>query len=178
MVNSFKVYWEIFLAFLAPSSLTFGGGPASIGLMQQQVVEKYGWLSIEEFTNALALGNSLPGPIATKMSAVIGYKVGGWLGGLIGIISTVMPTAIAIIALYRVYNTFKDATWMQGMMKAVRPVIVMLLAQAAVNMIPTAFTGSTTIIIGILAGIVLMVLKIHPIIAIVTALAFGGIFLK
>ena len=176
-MTSPKIYWDIFLAFLSPSSLTFGGGPASIGLMQQEVVNNYKWLTMEEFTDALALGNSLPGPIATKMSALIGFRMGGWLGALVGIISTVVPTALAIIFLYSIYNTFKDARWMKGMMTGVRPVIVILIAQAAYKMAPASFTGVTTVIIAILAVIGLEVLHIHPIFLILAALGFGGIFL-
>jgi len=122
-----NIYLDIFKAFLGPGSLTFGGGPSAIPLMQQQVVDKYQWLTAEEFTDALALGNSLPGPIATKMSALIGYKMGGWLGALVGLISTVAPTALAIIFLINIYNSFKDAKWMGGMMKAVRPVVVIMI---------------------------------------------------
>ena len=73
-----NLYWDIFKAFLGPSSLTFGDGPASIGLMQQVVVEKYQWLTMQEFTDALALGNSLPGPIATKMSALFNRIQSRW----------------------------------------------------------------------------------------------------
>lgn len=177
-MGSSKIYWDIFKAFLAPSSLTFGGGPASIGLMQQEVVDKYKWLSMEEFTDALALGNSLPGPIATKMSALIGYKTGGLLGALVGIISTVAPTAIAILLLFSVYNSFKDAKWMKGMMTAVRPVIVIMIAQAAYKMVPASFIGITTVVIAVLTVIGLEVLKIHPIFLILTALGFGGIFIR
>lgn len=178
MTENLKLYWDIFVAFLSPSSLTFGGGPASIGLMQQEVVENYQWMSVQEFTDALALGNSLPGPIATKMSALIGFKVGGWPGALVGLASTVVPTALAILFLFNIYNSFKDASWMKGMMKAVRPVIVVMIAQAAYKMIPASIVGMTTVIIAVLAVIGLEFLAIHPVILILVALGFGGIFLK
>ena len=75
-----NLYLDIFKAFLGPGSLTLEEGHQAIPLMQKEVVENYKWLTVEEFTDSLALGNSLPGPIATKMSALIGYK---WLGGLV-----------------------------------------------------------------------------------------------
>lgn len=173
-----NIYWDIFKAFLGPGSLTFGGGPSAIPLMQKEIVENYSWLSIQEFTDSLALGNSLPGPIATKMSALIGYKVGGWAGALVGLISTVAPTALAIILLVNAYNNFKDAPWLKGMMVAVRPVIVIMIAQAAWRMIPTSITGIRTITLSILAIIGLEFLKIHPVILILAALSYGGIFIK
>jgi len=178
MTEGLRLYWDIFVAFLAPSSLTFGGGPASIGLMQQEIVENYKWMSVQEFTDALALGNSLPGPIATKMSALIGFKVGGWPGAIVGLASTVLPTALAILLLFNAYNSFKDASWMKGMMKAVRPLIVVMIAQAAYKMVPASIVGTSTIIIAVLSVIGLEFLKIHPVILILVALGFGGVFLK
>ena len=173
-----KIYWDIFKAFLGPGTLTFGGGPSAIPLMRIEVVEHYHWLTIQEFTDALALGNSLPGPIATKMSALIGYKVGGVLGALVGLVSTIAPTAIAIILLFNIYNKFKDYQWMKGMMTAVRPVVVIMIAQAAYKMVPTSILGITTIIIAILTIIGLEVFKIHPAVLILTSLIFGGLFIK
>ena len=73
----------------------------------------------------------------------------GWLGALTGVVSTVLPTALAIILLMNSYNRFKDAQWMKGMMVAVRPVVVIMIAQAAYRMVPTSITGIRTIICNI-----------------------------
>lgn len=65
------IYWEIFLAFFIPGILGYGGGPASIPLVENEVVHRYGWLSVSEFSEVLALGNALPGPIATDRKSVV-----------------------------------------------------------------------------------------------------------
>lgn len=173
-----NLYLDIFMAFLGPGSLTFGGGPASIPLIQKEVVETYKWMSVQEFTDSLALGNTLPGPIAPKMASLIGYKMGGVLGSLIGIIATVAPTAIAIILLFGIYNKFKDALWLKGMMAGVRPVVMIMLAQAAWTMIPTSLTGVKTVIVCVIAIVGLGVIKIHPLIMILLGLAYGGVLLR
>lgn len=173
-----KVYWELFIAFFRPGSLTFGGGPSSIPLMQQEVVENFKWLTIEEFTDALALGNSLPGPIATKMSALVGYRVGGWLGALTTLFATVVPTALAIILLTNIYMKYKESTWLKGMMIGVRPVVVILIAQTVFSMTKTSFPNIITGIIAILAIVGLATFKIHPAILIIVSLTFGGIYFK
>ena len=129
IADRFSTLIQIFIAFVKPGLFTFGGGPSTIPLIQEEVVENYGWLTIQEFTDALALGNSLPGPIATKMAALVGYKAGGWLGALIGIIAIVTPTALAIIFLIKIYLNYKDAKWLKGMMRGVRPVVVVLVSQ-------------------------------------------------
>ncbi len=172
-----KKAFDLFMAFLRPGIFGFGGGPSTIPLIQEEVVERYAWMNIEEFTDALAFGNMLPGPIATKMSALIGYRVQGWLGALIAIIATVAPTALAIILLVKVYTRFRDASWMGGMMVAVRPVVVILVAQVVLMMAKKSFPNSQTYVIAGLAALAIGFLNIHPAILIVLALAYGGFFL-
>lgn len=57
------IYIQIFLAFFIPGILGYGGGPASIPLVEQEVVRNYGWMDSQQFAEVLALGNGLPGPI-------------------------------------------------------------------------------------------------------------------
>ena len=68
---------DIFWAFLKPGIFGFGGGQAAIPLIQEEVVDKTAWLTEEQFVDYLAMGNTLPGPIATKMSVIIGYDLAG-----------------------------------------------------------------------------------------------------
>ena len=82
-------YVQLFLAFFFPNIIGYGGGPATIPLIEHEVVEKYGWMTKSEFSEVLALGNALPGPIATKMAAYIGYDVAGVFGAAIALFATV-----------------------------------------------------------------------------------------
>ncbi len=170
-------YLDLFMGFLRPGIFGFGGGPASIPLIREEVVDNYGWMTIEEFTDALAFGNMLPGPIATKMSALIGYHVQGIPGSLVAITATVAPSAIAAVLLISFYARFSNAPWMGGMMRGVRPVVVILVAQVVYMMGRTSFPSITTYIIAALAVVGLAVFNLHPAILIVMALAFGGVFL-
>lgn len=172
-----QTYLDLFMGFLRPGIFGFGGGPSSIPLIREEVVENYGWMTIEEFTDALAFGNMLPGPIATKMSALIGYHVQGIPGSIVAITATVAPSAIAAVLLISFYARFRDASWMGGMMRGVRPVVVILVAQVVYMMSRTSFPNLTTYIIAALAVVGLAVFNLHPAVLIVIALAFGGLFL-
>jgi len=68
---------HVFWAFFIPSILGYGGGPPIIPLLQAEVVDHYGWMTLEQFGDVLALGNALPSPIATKLAGYIGYQVAG-----------------------------------------------------------------------------------------------------
>lgn len=169
--------WQLFAAFGRANIFGFGGGPSVIPLIKQEVVNNYHWLSNEEFTDALAMGNSLPGPIATKMSAYVGYKIAGLPGAAAALAGTVIPTAIAMLALAGLYFKYKDTPQMAGMLKAVRPVVVVLLAQTTWEMGGGSFPIPVTWIIALIAALFLFQFKVHPIILIVSAMLFGYIFL-
>ncbi|GAY77202.1 chromate transporter [Sporolactobacillus inulinus] len=88
------IFWQLFLAFFIPGILGYGGGPASIPLIENEVVGHYHWMTVTEFSNVLAFGNTLPGPIATKMAGYIGYEVAGVLGSLVAEFATVAPSLV------------------------------------------------------------------------------------
>ncbi|HWO77277.1 MAG TPA: chromate transporter [Bacillus sp. (in: firmicutes)] len=119
--------WNIFVAFFRVGILGFGGGPSSIPLFHKEVVGKYKWMNDDEFSDILALGNALPGPIATKMAGYIGYRVSGIPGLIVSLIATILPTVVAMILLLTVLNAYKDEPWVHGMSQAVVPVVMVML---------------------------------------------------
>lgn len=90
------IYLELFWLFTRVAFLSWGGGPASLALMQRECVA-VGWVTPEEFADAVAVGNSLPGPIAPQVSAFIGYKLAGTWGAAAAA-GTVVPTTLLIPA--------------------------------------------------------------------------------
>ncbi|MEH7344566.1 chromate transporter [Bacillus sp. JJ1532] len=121
-------HWHLFLAFFRSGMLGYGGGPSSIPLVHKEVVERYKWVNDEEFGDILALGNTLPGPINTKMAGYIGYRVAGLLGMLNAILSSILPTILLMVVLLTSLATFKDLPWVAGMTRAVVPVVGVMLA--------------------------------------------------
>ncbi|GAA0591267.1 chromate resistance efflux protein ChrA [Virgibacillus siamensis] len=174
------LYWHIFLAFFIPGILGYGGGPASIPLVENEVVDRYGWMSIQEFSEVLALGNALPGPISTKMAGYIGYEVGGIPGAIIGVFATVAPSLMLMIALLGILYKYKDSPKVQRLTMYVRPVIAILLGLMAWDFFVESYDGigiwQTALLIG--GGYVLLEqVKIHPAFVIAGALVYGGFFL-
>ena len=174
------IYWHIFLAFFIPGIVGYGGGPASIPLVENEVVDRYGWMNVSEFSEVLALGNSLPGPIATKMAGYIGYEQGGLLGSLIGIFATVAPSLILMIILLGLLYKYKDSPKVKRMTNYIRPTIAVMLGVMTFSFFSTSYMDSgvvqTVILIGV-SFILLEKLKIHPAYVIMGSLVYGGIFL-
>lgn len=108
------IYVQIFLAFFIPGILGYGGGPSSIPLIEHEVVDNYEWMTTNEFSEMLAMGNALPGPIATKMAGYIGYEQGGVLGSIIGVFATVAPSMILMLALLGLLMKYKESPVLNG----------------------------------------------------------------
>ncbi|HEY8911325.1 MAG TPA: chromate transporter [Desulfosporosinus sp.] len=170
---AFKQLWDLLLAFTRASNLGFGGGPAVVPLIKIEVVERYHWLTNAQFTDALAVGNALPGPIATKLAGYVGFQVASWLGVFSAIIGTVVPTVLAVILLTGFLMKYSNSPILKGMLKGVRPVVVVLIAQTAFDMGIGSFPNLTTWGIALAAVVAFYWLKLHPALMIVLAMAFG-----
>ncbi|MBM3451163.1 MAG: chromate transporter [Armatimonadetes bacterium] len=164
--------WEIFLTFSKVNLLGYGGGPSIIPLIKAEVIEKR-WMTETDFLDSLALGNALPGPIATKMSAYIGYKLAGVPGGVAGLLGAALPTAILMLALAAAFFAVKDSPRVGAILKAVRPAIVGLLVWTAWDLAPSGVKSWDTLIIAVATFLVVSFLKLNPAIVIVSAAVIG-----
>jgi chromate transporter len=175
------IYWHIFLAFFIPGIVGYGGGPASIPLVENEVVDRYEWMTVAEFSEVLALGNALPGPIATKMAGYIGFEQGGILGAIVGIFATVAPSLILMIILLGILYKFKDSPRVKRMTTYIRPTIAVLLGVMTFSFFSTSYIDTgimQTLILIVLSFLLLEKFKVHPAFVIVGALTYGGIFLQ
>ena len=169
-----KKLWEVFIGCARATNLGFGGGPAMIPLIQREAVTRYKWLTNEEFADALAIGNSLPGPIATKLASYMGYRVAGWPGAIAGLLGTLITTFIVVI-LGDLLIRYSHTQELKAALTAVRPVVVILIAQSAYDLGKKAFPKKykSTWGIAVVALAILFMTNLHPGILIITALIFG-----
>ncbi len=169
---------KLFIAFLKPGIFGFGGGQAAIPLIQKEVVDNYGFITLDEFANSYAFGNMLPGPIATKMAAAIGYSVSGILGAIVATLAMILPSAIAVVGLAGLYLKFEDRVWMQNIMKGAKPVIVALLLKVTYDMAKKSLLiqgniDYRAIIIFVVAVGIIFFTKLHPAILIIVSMIAG-----
>lgn len=170
-------YRNLTLAMLRTGVLGYGGGPATIPLFKHEAVDRYGWLDDSEFAEVLAIANTLPGPIATKLAAYLGYHRRGILGAVLAVTSHILPTCIAIIALFSVISVFSTSTIISGMIAAVVPVVCVMLALMAYEFGNKAVKGLGYILgsaLLLLAFTLLYVIHLHPAIVIVIFLLYGA----
>ena len=175
------IYLEIFLAFLIPGVLGYGGGPSSIPVVEREVVGTYEWMTTAEFADVLALGNALPGPILTKMGAYIGYEAGGVLGSIVAISASVLPSLLLMIFLAAILYKLKGTNKFKTLTLLIRPVIAILLGVIVVDFLFNSFDVSGTfhtVFLIIVSFVLLQVVKLHPAVVIVIGLIYGGLFIR
>ena len=172
------IYWELFLSFLITNLLGYGGGPATIPLIQNEVVTQKHWLTQQEFHEAFAMGNSLPGPIATKMAGYIGYKIGGVFGSFIAVFATVIPSLLLMILLIGILYKNRDSIRVKRMTAYVKPTIVVLLGLLTFQ----SFSDSVNeigviqvIFIAVCTFFLMEKFKIHPAFIVLGTLLYGAI---
>lgn len=174
------IYWQIFLANFIANLLGYGGGPATIPLLEHEVVDRYGWFTTTEYSEMVALGNGLPGPIATKLAAYIGYEQGGILGVIVGLFGTVAPSLIMMITLIGFLLKYKESPKMKKLTQLVRPTIAVLLGAMTYNFFFNSYVQVGwihTIILIVVGYILLEYRKVSPTFVVLGALLYGGIFL-
>ncbi len=172
-----KVLWDIFMAMVRVGTLGFGGGQASIPLLQIEAVQNYQWMTTQEFGDLYAIGNCLPGPIATKMATAIGYEQAGIPGAITGLIGMVLPSTIALLIVVALFMQFKDLPQVQGLLKGIRPVVVVMLVLITYKIGISSMGTPISFIIAGIAFVAIQFLGVHPAIVILGSMAFGVFFL-
>ncbi len=171
-----SILFKILFTFAKIGTFGYGGGPSMLPLVEEDVVQNLRWLTMEEFADAIALGNSLPGPIIIKTAAFVGLKMAGIPGAIMGVLGVMTPSLIAMLVLASFFLKFKDLPKIQSILKAVRPVIVALLAIVTYSMFSKSVSSWDTALIAVATFGILLFSNIHPIFAIIAAAIIGYIF--
>jgi chromate transporter len=180
------LYLKIFNLFMRVALLSWGGGPASLALMQREVTAA-GWSTPAEFADAVAIGNALPGPIAPQVSAYVGYKLAKLPGAIAAVTGTVLPTTLLMLIMVVYFFKVKDSAAIQSMLKAVRPVVIGFLLWTAYDMSMSVFgirklgwaaalSGSwDKALIAVIVLALLILTRVNPVVVIAGAALFGFI---
>lgn len=184
------IFLRLFLTFLKIGAFTFGGGLAAIALIQNEVVEKQGWLTSQEFADIVATSQITPGPVGINTATYTGYTAivnagysewFGILGALLATFSVILVPVILMFIVSRFLLKHKDSPIIAAAMSWLRLVIVGLIAAAALLMVtPDTFGHAGAqlwVSIGIFAAVFIVSLKFKtsPILLIVLSGVVGGL---
>ncbi len=137
-VTSAKRLGEVAALFLRLGLTAFGGPAAHIAFIEEECVRRRGWLSRERFLDVLGAANLIPGPTSTELVMHCGLQRAGWLGLLIAGVCFITPTAVIVGLLAAVYVQAGDLPGFEGLLQAVKPVVVIVVFQALFRLTRTA----------------------------------------
>jgi chromate transporter len=116
--------------FLKLGATAFGGPAAHIGMMEDEVVARRGWLTREQFLDLLGATNLIPGPNSTEMAIHVGHARAGWAGLLVAGISFIAPAAAIVVACAWFYVHLGRLPRVAGVLYGVKPVVIAIVVQA------------------------------------------------
>lgn len=123
-------YFTIFILFCKFSLLCFGGGYMLIPLIISDCVEKYHFLTLEEFGNLLSISQLTPGPVGINTATYVGYLHGGTLSSLLATVGLIFPTFILSSLAILGIRKWKDTLIVRGIMRGTRLSSVALIIYA------------------------------------------------
>ncbi len=132
---------ELFFCFFQIGLFSIGGGYVAIPLIEARVVDHYGWLTLAEFTDLVTIAEMTPGPIAINAATFVGVRLFGVAGAIVATLGCITPSLILVTLLAVLYTKFRKVNWMQNILSTVRPVVVALIASAALSILLLALFG-------------------------------------
>ncbi|MDE7026744.1 chromate transporter [Duncaniella freteri] len=184
------IYLRLIWAYLKIGLFGFGGGYAMLALIEREIVGP-GWVTEQMFTDIVAISQMTPGPIGINSATYIGYvapgeystdfssPIFGILGSLVCTLVVVIPSFLLVAYTSHLIHRHKDSDVVKGIFAGLRPVVVGLIASAALLLMNSANFGETdyqiiwSIILCMTSFVMVYWMKWHPILIICLAGAAG-----
>ena len=170
------IYLQLFWAYLKIGIFGFGGGYAMLSMIEFEVVDHYGWMSIEEFSDMVALSQMTPGPVSINIATFIGYTVGGFWGSMVATAAIVMPSLLLLVFVLRFLFKNKENYIVKTTLSSMKPVIAGLIFVAALMMMnPETFAdfglhgSNISVMICAVSFVATYFAKINPILLIIAS---------
>jgi len=168
---------EIAKVFLTIGTVGFGGAVAIIALIQEYCVIRRKWLTLDEYSHGVALGQIL-GPFAVNTSIFVGYRARGFKGAIIALVAFLAPSVTFVIIISALYMHFHKIPALQSALKGITPVIIALILLAAYQMGKSRIKSLEPIFLMLLAIFLSVVLKLQVIAILLLAVIYGVIKVK
>lgn len=129
-----NILLQLFWSFAKIGAIAYGGGPAMIPVIENEVVNNQGWVTDADFRTALGIGYSLPGPISPQMAFWTGWRVAGFPGGLVAWLALELPsmTMMMILSVF-FWRNMDSNSYLAGAAKGASVGVVGLMIYLAVS---------------------------------------------
>ncbi len=134
------IFFQLFIVFIQIGIFGFGGGYSMIYLIQGQVVTQYHWMTMQEFTDVVAISQMTPGPIGINTATYCGYTAvhNAGMSGMMAVLGSamatfalVLPSLVLMILISKILYKYMNTSAVQSIFIGLRPAIVGLVGAAA-----------------------------------------------
>ncbi len=126
---------KLFFAFIQVGLFSVGGGYAAIPLIQEQIVDIYGLMTLEEFSDLITVAEMTPGPISINSATFVGMRLAGIPGVLICSIGCIIPSFCICLTLAHFYYKYRSVSGVQVVLGSLRPAVVAMIASAGASIL-------------------------------------------
>lgn len=168
-----ELIMTLMTSFFKVGLFGFGGGYAMVSLLQKEL-EKYGWLTMQEFVDIIAIAQMTPGAIAVNSGTFVGFKSSSSvLGAFFATMAVIAPSFILVILLAHYFKKVKNSDYIKSIIRYIRPTVIGLIILAALSLVKTSIIDIPTFIISLSVVVIMLKTEINPILLIIAA-GFSG----
>ena len=120
--------------FIKIGAFTFGSGWSIVAQMEQEFVDRRGWISKSDLLELIAVGKSLPGIMVANIVLLFGYQLAGPLGGILSAVGLCVPAVVVMTVVTAIYDLIKNNYWVFAALKGVQCAVVPIIGSAAISL--------------------------------------------
>ena len=170
-----NIYLDLFLTFARIGACTFGGGYAMLPILQREVVNARHWATDEELADYYAIGQCTPGVIAVNTATFVGTKQAGMAGGIIATLGVVFPSVVIITLIAAFLRNFASLPAVVHAFVGIRACVCVLILNAVLKLRKSSVKDLPTAVIFVVTFLLSALLKVSPVLIVVTAGALGSV---
>ena len=152
--------FRLFLGFLKIGATLYGSGYVLLAFVNQEFVERLGWLSGQELLDAVAVGQFTPGPVFTT-ATFVGYLVGGWGGAVVATLAIFLPSFLIVGLTHRLIPRIRANPVSAGFLDGVNAAAIALMAAVMLTIGRDALVDLPTILLALGAALLLIRVKVN-----------------
>ena len=165
---------DLFCSFFRIGAFTFGGGYATLPMLQREIVEKKGWASEEDLLDYFAVGQCTPGVIAVNTATFVGYKKKGIPGGIMATLGVVAPSLVVITVIAAVLSNFAHIPAVRNAFAGIRVAVCVLILNSVSKLLKKSVVDKITAGVYIAVALGAILLKnVNPVLFVVLAGLLG-----
>ena len=164
--------WQVFWYFLRTGSVLFGSSLVLFALIEEDVVNRFGWLTTQQLTDAIAVGQITPGPVLSS-STFVGFLAGGFWGGVASTVGVFLPSFIIVAITAPLVKKMRENAITSAFLKGVNAAVVALILMVCVDLARNALVDVWTGLLLLVGFLAMLLLKAQPYVLVLAGLAMG-----